>query len=108
MAGTAQGDRSSLTRVGVIRDPTSTTGIGQLAAVQAAARLSRLDVIPLGGQDGKDIERTVTEFARGSNCGLIATATPLLLNNRNLVISLAARHRLPATYPFRSSLPTVA
>ena len=55
-----------------------------------------------GGQDGKDIERTVTEFARGSNCGLIATASPLLNNNRNLIISLAAQHRLPATYPFRS------
>jgi putative ABC transport system substrate-binding protein len=61
-----------------------------------------MDVLPLGGQDGKDIERTVTEFARGSNCGLIATASPLLNNNRNLIISLAARHRLPATYPFRS------
>ena len=92
----------NVTRIGVIRDPTSSPTIGQLAAVQSAARLSRLDVVPLGGQDGKDIERTVTEFARGSNCGLIATATPLLLNNRNLVISLAARYRLPATYPFRS------
>ena len=59
-------------------------------------------MLPLGGQDGKDIERTVTEFARGSNCGLIATASPLLNNNRNLIISLAAQHRLPATYPFRS------
>jgi putative ABC transport system substrate-binding protein len=92
----------SLTRVGVIRDPKTTTGIGQLAAVQSAARLSRVEVIPLGGQDGKDIERTVTEFARGSNSGLIATASPLLNNNRKLIISLAARYRLPATYPFRS------
>jgi len=92
----------NLMRVGVIRDPTGTTGIGQLAAVQSAARVFRVEVIPLGGQDGKDIERTVTEFARGSNCGLIATASPLLNNNRDLIISLAARHRLPATYPFRS------
>jgi putative tryptophan/tyrosine transport system substrate-binding protein len=92
----------NLTRVGVIRDPTATAGIGQLAAVQSAARVSKVEVIPLGGRDGKDIERTVTEFARGSNCGLIAAASPLLNNNRNLIISLAARHRLPATYPFRS------
>jgi putative tryptophan/tyrosine transport system substrate-binding protein len=92
----------NLTRVGVIRDPTASTTIGQLAAIQSAARVSRVDVLPLGGQDGKDIERTVTEFARGSNCGLIATASPLLNNNRNLIISLAAQHRLPATYPFRS------
>jgi putative ABC transport system substrate-binding protein len=91
-----------LTRVGVIRDPRTTAGIGQLAAIQSAARLSRVEVIPLGGQDDKDVERTVTEFARGSNCGLIAAASPLLNNNRKLIISLAARYRLPATYPFRS------
>jgi putative ABC transport system substrate-binding protein len=92
----------NLTRVGVIRDPTSTSSIGQLAAIQSAARLSGVEVIPLGGQDGKDIERTVIEFARGSNCGLIVAAGPLLNNNRNLIISLAARYRLPATYPFRT------
>src|SRR5262245_16282565 len=92
----------NLTRVGVIRDPTATAGIGQLAAIQSAGRMSRVEVIPLGGQDGKDIERTVTEFARGSNCGLIAAASPLLNNNRDLIISLAARYRLPTTFPFRS------
>jgi putative ABC transport system substrate-binding protein len=59
-------------------------------------------VIPLGGQDSKDIERTVTELARGSNCGLITVASPLINNNSNLIISLAARHRLPAIYPWRS------
>jgi putative ABC transport system substrate-binding protein len=61
-----------------------------------------VEVIPVGGQDGKDIERTVTEFARGSNCGLISVASPLINRNINLIITLAARHRLPATYPFRS------
>ena len=57
---------------------------------------------PTRWTDGKDIERTVTEFARGSNCGLIAVASPLINNNSNLIISLAAQHRLPATYPWRS------
>jgi putative ABC transport system substrate-binding protein len=90
----------NVTRVGVIRDPAVTSSIGQLAAIQSAARLSRVEVIPLGGQDSKDIERTITEFARGSNCGLIALATPLINNNSNLIISLAARHRLPTTYPW--------
>src|SRR5262249_21226152 len=89
-------------RVGVIRDPAVTAGIGQLAAIQSAARLARVEVIPLGGQDSKDIERTITEFARGSNCGLIAVASPLINNNSNLIISLAARHRLAATYAWRS------
>ena len=59
-------------------------------------------MFPVGGQNSKDIERTVTEFARGSNCGLIAVASPLINININLIISLAARYRLPATYPFRS------
>jgi ABC-type uncharacterized transport system substrate-binding protein len=89
-------------RVGAIRDPAVTAVIGQLSAIQSAARLSRVEVIPLGGQDGKDIERTVTEFARGSNCGLITVASPLANNHARLIISLAARHRLPTTYPFRS------
>ena len=90
-----------VTRVGVIRDPTVTTSIGQFAAVQSAARSFGVEVSPLGGRDARDIEQTVTEFARGSNCGLISVATPLMVNNRSLIIALAARHRLPATYPFR-------
>src|SRR3974390_827704 len=92
----------NLTRVGVIRDPNVSASIGQLAAIHSAARLSRVEVSPLGGHDGKDIERTVTEFARGSNGGLIAVASPLINNNSNLIISLAAKHRLPTTYPWRS------
>jgi putative tryptophan/tyrosine transport system substrate-binding protein len=91
-----------VTRVGVIRDPTITSGIGQFVAVQSMARTFRVEVSALGGRDAKDIEKTVAEFARGSNCGLIVVATPLASNNRNLIISLAARHRLPAVYPFRS------
>src|SRR3974390_3250306 len=91
-----------VTRVGVIRDPTSTASIGQFAAIQSAARSFGLEVNPLGGQDARDIEQTVAEFARGSNCGLISVASPLLVNNRVLIISLAARHRLPAVYPFRT------
>ena len=92
----------NLARVGVIRDPNVSASIGQLAAIQSAARLSKVEVSPLDGQNGKDIERTVAEFARGSNCGLIAVASPLINNNSNLIISLAARHRLPTTYPWRS------
>jgi putative ABC transport system substrate-binding protein len=92
----------NLARVGVIRDPNVSASIGQLAAIQSAARLSRVEVSPLGGHDGKDIERTVTEFARGLNSGLIAVASPLINNNSNLIISLAAKHRLPTTYPWRS------
>jgi putative ABC transport system substrate-binding protein len=90
-----------VTRIGVIRDPTITGSIGQFAAVQSASRLFGVEVSPLGGQDAKDIERTITDFSRGSNGGLIAVATPLTVNNRDLIIALAARHRLPAIYPLR-------
>jgi len=91
----------SVTHVGVIRDPTTTVSIGQLAAIQSAARTLGLEVSPLGGRDAKDIERTVTEFAGRSNRGLIAAASPLTGNNSDLIISLAARDRLPTVYPFR-------
>jgi putative ABC transport system substrate-binding protein len=90
-----------VTHVGVIRDPTVTTSLGQLGVIQAVARTLGLEVSPLGGRDARDIERTVTEFAGGSNRGLIAVVSPLMVNNPDLVISLAARHRLPAVYPAR-------
>jgi len=91
-----------IARIGVVRDPTVPSNVGQFAAIQSVAPSFGVELTPLGGRDTKDVEQTITEFARGSNCGLIATASPLLNNNRDLIISLAARHRLPATYPFRS------
>ena len=90
-----------VTHVGVIREPTATASVAELAVVQSAARSFGLEVSPLGGRDAEDIERTVTEFAGGSNRGLIAVGSPLTGHNRDLIISLAARHRLPAVYPFR-------
>jgi putative tryptophan/tyrosine transport system substrate-binding protein len=90
-----------ITRVGVIRDPTVTSNVGQFAAIQSVAPSFGVELTPLGGRDAKDIEQTITEFARGSNCGLVCAAAPLTANNRDLIISLAARHRMPAIYPFR-------
>jgi putative ABC transport system substrate-binding protein len=90
-----------VTHVGVIRDPTTTGSIAQLVAIQSAAGMFGLEVSPLGGRDTRDIEQTVTEFAGGSNRGLITTGTPLSNNNSDLIVSLAARHRLPAVYPYR-------
>ena len=88
-----------ITRVGVVRDPTVPSNVGQFAAIQSVA--PGVELTPLGGRNGKDVERTVTEFARGSNCGLICAAAPLTVNNRDLIISLAARYRMPAAYPLR-------
>ena len=90
-----------VTRVGVIRDPAVTASIGQFGAIQSVARSFGVELSPLGGRDAKELEKAITEFARGSNCGLITIAVPLSANNSTLIISLAARHRLPATYPFR-------
>lgn len=90
-----------VTRVGVIRDPAVTASIGQFGAIQSVARSFGVELIALGGRDAGELENNITEFARGSNCGLITVAVPLAVNNSSLIISLAARHRLPATYPFR-------
>jgi len=90
-----------VTHVGVIRSPSDTASMGQLGVIQSAARSFGLEVSPLGGRDARDIEQTVTEFAGGSNRGLITVATPLSINNRDLIISLATRHRLPAVYSVR-------
>src|SRR3974377_535481 len=78
-----------VTHVGVIQDPTVTVSIGQLGVIQSAARTLGLEVSPLGGRDARDIERTVTEFAGGSNRGLITLVSPLTVNNRDLIISYA-------------------
>jgi len=90
-----------VTRVGVIRDPAVTASIGQFGAIQSVARSFGVELSALGGRDARELENNITEFARGSNCGLITVAVPLSVNNSSLIISLAARHRLPATYPFR-------
>ena len=90
-----------VTRVGVIRDPAVTSNVGQFAAIQSVAPSFGVELTPLGGRDAKEIERTITEFARGSNRGLICAAAPLTVNNRNLIISLAEQYRMPTVYPFR-------
>jgi putative ABC transport system substrate-binding protein len=90
-----------VTRVGIIRDPTVTAGIGQFAAIQSIAPTFGVSVSPLGGGDAAAIERTVSEFSRGPNGGLISVAAPLTATHRHRIIALAAQHRLPGIYPFR-------
>jgi putative ABC transport system substrate-binding protein len=90
-----------LTRVAVLRDPSSSTGIGQFAAMQGVAPALGVELSPIGVSDSGEIERTMAEFARGSNGGLILVPTAQTLIHRELIITLAARHRLPAIYPYR-------
>ena len=91
----------SVTRAVVLRDPTQPTGIAQLAAMHSVAPSLGVEVSPVGLRDPDEIERGVAAFARGANGGLIVTAGALSLVHRDLIIALAARHRLPAVYPYR-------
>jgi putative ABC transport system substrate-binding protein len=87
-----------VTRVAVLRDPTQVSGGGQLGAIQSAASQLGVEFRPVGVRDAKEIERGITDFARGSNGGLIVTAGTQAREHRELIIRLAARHRLPAVY----------
>ncbi len=87
-----------MTRAAVLRDAAITAGIGQFAIIQSVAPSIGLEVSPVNLRDAAEIERTVTAFARAPNGGLIATASALTAVHRDLIIALAARHKLPAIY----------
>ena len=87
-----------VTRVAVLRDSSDPGGIGQFAVIQSVAPSVRLEVSPVNSRDAGEIERTIATFARSPNGGLIATAGVQTAVHRNLIIALAARHRLPAVY----------
>jgi putative ABC transport system substrate-binding protein len=89
------------TRVAVLRDAATTSGIGMLGAIQSVASSFRMELTPVGVNDADEIERAVTAFARASNGGLIVTGNTLTMVHRELIITLAARHRLPAVYGLR-------
>ena len=90
-----------VTRVAVLRDAASTSGIGQLGAIQSVASSLGMELTPVGLSDVGEIERGVTAFARASNGGLIVTPVTLAIVHRDLIITLAARHGLPAVYGLR-------
>jgi putative ABC transport system substrate-binding protein len=90
-----------MTRAGVLRDPAIASGIGQFGAVQAVAPSLRVELSAIDVRDASEIERAVTAFAASSNGGLIVTASALATRHRDLIIALAARHRLPAVYASR-------
>jgi ABC-type uncharacterized transport system substrate-binding protein len=90
-----------VTRVAVLRDPAIAAGSGQLGAIQSVAPSFGVELIPVGVRDAGEIERAVTAFARSSNGGLIVTGSTLAASHRHLIITLVARHRLPAVYADR-------
>jgi len=86
----------SVTRVAVLRDQAS--GTGQFAAIQAVAPLLKVEVSPVNMRDAAEIERAIVAFTRSGNGGLIVTASTPAFAHRDLIITLAARYRLPAIY----------
>ena len=80
--------------------PIVDVGAAQLGAIQSVAHSLGAELIPVGVRSADEIERGLSTFGGEWNGGVIVTASPLAAVHRNLIITLAARHRLPAVYPF--------
>jgi putative ABC transport system substrate-binding protein len=91
-----------VTHAAVLRDAAIAPGIGQFAVIQSVARSVGVDVRAINLRNAAEIERSITAFARVPNAGLILTASALSAVHRDLIISLAARFKLPMTYHERS------
>jgi putative tryptophan/tyrosine transport system substrate-binding protein len=87
-------------RVAVLRDATVASGIGQFAAIQAAGSVE-MEMSAINLRDAGEIERAIADFAQRPNGGLILTASQFGTNHPGPLAALAARHKLPAVYPFR-------
>jgi putative tryptophan/tyrosine transport system substrate-binding protein len=89
-----------VTRAAVIRDSSLTSGTAQWAAIQVVAPSFGVELSPIGVHTSGEIERAISTFARGSNAGLIVTSSTSAIGHRKRIVDLAARHRLPAVYPY--------
>ena len=87
-----------VTRAAIVRDPAITAGIGMWGAIQAVAPSLGIEVVPVNVHEVGEIERAIAAFAGASNGGLIVTGSGLAVINRELIVTLAARHKLPAVY----------
>ena len=96
----------SVTRVAVLRSPDTPTGVGQFGVIQAVAQALKVEASPVNVRDAGDVERGIAAFARSANDGLImAGGSALAVARRDLIVTLAARHKLPAIY-YRSEFVT--
>jgi putative ABC transport system substrate-binding protein len=87
-----------VTRVGVLRDSDITAGIGQWSAIQIVAPMFGAQVSPINLRDALDLEHAVAAFARSPNGGLVVTSGAGAVRHRNLIVRIAAEHKLPAIY----------
>ena len=88
----------TVTRVAVLRDPELMSGVGQFAVIQYVAPSVGMEVSAISMRDAREIEQDVAKFASAPNGGLILTASALSVVHRDLVVGLAAKHKLPAVY----------
>jgi putative ABC transport system substrate-binding protein len=91
----------AVTRVAVVYDPTNRSNVGQLAETETAAPSFGVQPSAFAVRDASEIERAIEEFAAGSSGGLIVLPDPVTVAHRRVIFALAARHRLPAIYPYR-------
>jgi putative ABC transport system substrate-binding protein len=87
-----------VTRAAILRDPTISTGIGQFGAIQSVAPSLRIEVSAVNVRDASEIERALAAFVRLPNGGLVVTGSALAVVHRDLIIKLAAQHKLPVAY----------
>jgi putative ABC transport system substrate-binding protein len=88
----------SVTRAAILRDPATSAGIGQFAVIQSVASSVRIDVSPVSVREPTEIEQAIATFASSPNGGMVLTASALSAVHHNLIISLAARYKLPTVY----------
>lgn len=90
-----------IARVAVVRDVNLAAGSGQFGAIQSVASSQGVELRPVSVNDPAELARALAAFSLGSNEGMIVTASPLISLYREQIISTAAKHRLPAVYPYR-------
>jgi putative tryptophan/tyrosine transport system substrate-binding protein len=90
-----------VTRAAVLRDPIIASGVGQFAAIQSTAPSFGVELSPIDVRDAGEMERAITAFASEPNGGLIVTASQTAVLHRDLIVALAARHKLPTVYSNR-------
>ena len=91
----------NVTRAGIIRDATITSGIGQFAVIQSVAGSLGVEVVPIGSRDEREIENGITKITRSPNAGLIVTSGARVSGHRDFIVKIAGQYRLPVVYSHR-------
>jgi putative ABC transport system substrate-binding protein len=97
-----------VTRVAVLRDAATASGVGQFAAIQAMAPTLGVELFPMDVRDAGEIERNLAAFMGGPTSGLIVTGSPSVIAHREMIATLAAKHKLQQSIPSAFTSPLVA